>query len=299
MGLNNWFGGMLMKQYMSATRLVTKLKMLRSGKKDKSFLVVEGITDFRLYSKFIDPSCCEVIIADSKQNVEACIKVFNEEKALGILGITDRDFDGLEPELEVIPNVFVTDGHDLECMLIKSNAFENICIEYGDKEKYMKFESHIKMPIRDYLIKQVALIGYLRWYSLKEQLGLRFSNLEFEKFIDTKTLEVDLSRLIDYVLFGSKKAKETESSLISKEVKKLKARHHDEWQVCCGHDLMVVINLGLMHVFGNYNAKNLFPGQLEGNFRLAYTKEDFKQTQLYKQLVTWENKEQGYYLFKK
>ena len=298
MGFNNWLGGMLMKQYMSATRLVTKLKMLRSGKKDKSFLLVEGITDSRLYSKFIDSNCCEVIIADSKQNVVACIKVFNEEKALGILGITDNDFDGLEPEPEVTPNVFVTDGHDLECMLIKSNAFENICIEYGDKEKCKKFESHIKMPMRDYLIKQVALIGYLRWYSLKMQLGLRFSNLEFEKFVDIKTLEVDLSSLIDYVLLESKKVKETESGLITKEVRKLKAKHHDEWQVCCGHDLMVVMNIGLIHIFGNYNAKNLFPGQLEGNFRLAYTMEDFKQTGLYKQLVTWENKGQGYSLFK-
>ena len=287
-----------MKQYMSATRLVTKLKMLRSGKKDKSFLVVEGITDARFYSKFVDASCCEVIIADSKQNVVSCIKVFNEEKTLGILGITDNDFDGLEPVIQVIPNLFVTDLHDLECMLVKSSAFENVCIEYGDKEKYIKFEAYIKIPIRDYLIKQAALIGYLRWYSLKEQLGLRFSNLQFEEFIDIKTLEVDLSRLIDHVLFDSKKVKDVESSVLIKEVRKLKARYYDEWQVCCGHDLMAVINLGLIHIFGNYNAKNLFPGQLEGNFRLAYTKEDFKQTQLYKQLLEWENKEHGFYLFK-
>ena len=68
-----------MKGYLNATRLITKLKMLRSGKKNKSFMVVEGVTDLRLYSKFVDEALCNIIIADSKQNVRACIIACNEE----------------------------------------------------------------------------------------------------------------------------------------------------------------------------------------------------------------------------
>ena len=288
-----------MKQYMSATRLVTKLKMLRSGKQSKSFIVVEGITDARLYGKFIDAQYCEVIIADSKPNVIGCIKAFNKEQTRGIIGITDSDFDRLNvgEELETVPHLFLTDAHDLECMLLDSDAFENVCIEYADKQKCHKFEEKIKCTIREHIMMQATIIGYLKLYSIKYQLGLRFTNIEFEQFINLTTLEVDLRNLIEHVLFISKKVNSMNSEELLEEIDNMMNVAYDKWQICCGHDLMVLMNLGLTHIYGDYNAKNLFPAQLEGNFRLAYTKEDFKNTLLYKKLLVWQEEEKDYRIF--
>ena len=48
---------------------------------------------------------------------------------------------------------------------------------------------------------------------------------------------------------------------------------------------------------GNYNAKKLFSGQLEGNFRLSYHAKLFEETLLYKGLKDWEEGQEEYQLF--
>ena len=44
MGFNEWPGGRSMRSYLTSKRLMTKLGMLRSGKKSKALVVVEGMT---------------------------------------------------------------------------------------------------------------------------------------------------------------------------------------------------------------------------------------------------------------
>lgn len=286
-----------MRNYLNTTRLMTKLKMLRSGKKNKSFLLVEGVTDLRLYGKFIDQKKCDIIISDSKHNVKACIMECNAEDIKGILGIVDRDFDGVKEEYMQIPNLFRTDLHDLECMLLASAAYHEVLMEYADFNKCARFEASQGTTIREYLLKQSAICGYLRWYSLEKALGLRFSELDFKQFINVKNMEVNRERLIQALLFHSKKEQKLAASL--KEALSLfKPESYDLWQICCGHDLMEIMTIGLVNIWGGYNAKMLFPGQLEGNFRLAYSFEYFKKTKIYNALKNWEMEQSGYVLFK-
>lgn len=298
MGFNNWFGGVLMKEYLNATRLVTKLKMLRSGKKTKSFMLVEGITDLRLYSKFIEHTTCEVLIADSKQNVISCITACNKEQLQGIVGIVDADFWWLEEEQPVPPNLFITDEHDLECMLVHSPAYENILIEYGDPNKEARFEGRTQMCAKTLLLESAAQIGYLRWYSLKNNLGLRFSQLDFSLFVNQSNLEVNLVQFITEVLIHSKKKNILKPHHIAKEIQLLRSERYSLWNVCCGHDIIEILTMGLVHIFGDYNAKTLFPGQLEGSFRLAYTYSYFKESKLYAALRLWEEENAPYSILK-
>ena len=52
-----------------------------------------------------------------------------------------------------------------------------------------------------------------------------------------------------------------------------------------------------MQAIGNYNAKKLFSGQLEGNFRLSYHARLFEETALYEGLKNWEESQKDYQLF--
>lgn len=278
-----------MKGYLNATRLITKLKMLRSGKKSKSFIVVEGVTDLRLYSKFVDESSCQIIIADSKQNVKACIAACNEEAIEGIVGIVDADFSHMEHTEEEIPNLYLTDAHDLECMLLNSPAYEDIVKEYVNINKYARFEGRMQNRVKQILLQSAAVMGYLRWCSLKENLGLNFSLLEFELFIDPHTLEINIESFVKQVLIRSRKINAIEVSTLVNKINTLELREEEMWQICCGHDLIEILAIGFVNIFGDYNAKNLFAGQLEGSFRLAYTESYFKMTNLYKSLMGWQN----------
>ncbi|WP_054741496.1 DUF4435 domain-containing protein [Cellulosilyticum ruminicola] len=287
-----------MKGYLNATRLITKLKMLRSGKKSKSFIVVEGVTDLRLYSKFVDESFCQIIIADSKQNVKACIEACNEEGIEGIIGIVDADFSHIERLDQEIPNLYLTDTHDLECMLLKSPAYEDIMKEYVNVNKYARFEGRMQDRVMHILLKNAAIIGYLRWCSLRENLGLNFSLLQFELFIDPQTLEVNIENFIKQVLIRSRKINAIEVKALANRINSLNLREEEMWQICCGHDLIEILAIGFVNIFGDYNAKNLFAGQLEGSFRLAYTKSYFRMTNLYKSLIEWQ-KNGNYVIFDK
>ena len=283
-----------MKQYISAARIVTKIRMLRSGKINKSFVVVEGNTDSRLYGKFIDEKACEVVVAESKKNLIECIEACNRESLQGIIGIIDADFWRLEHLCVASDNLFLTDYHDLECMLIQSKAYDNVLSEYANKNKYMRFEEQKKATLKTLILKSTAKIGYLRWYSLINNLGFKFSNLDFNTFVSQEDLEVDIRKLIQFVLIQSKKQSVLKAEMVLKEMERLKNKQHDLWDVCCGHDLIEILSIGFIHVFGEYNAKNLFPGNLEGSFRLAYAYDCFLNTALYKDLITWQKLNSDY-----
>lgn len=299
MGFNHRVGGSSMQSYLTSKRLMTKLGMLRGGKKSKTLVVVEGVTDYRVYRKLFDLECCEIIIGESKENVIEAVTLCKQAQLEGIIGIVDADFWHIQQEeTYLLDQLFITDEHDLECMMLHSRAFEDVFLEYGDAGKRAKFERLIGEKLISWMLKNVALVGCLRKLSLDKSLELRFSGLEFEKFMDMNRLEVQVEPLIQEVLFHSRKhnqykVKQIERWLYDEMAKDIEVL----WQVCCGHDLMEWLALGFIHKFGYYNSKKLSSGQLEGGFRLTYHKDLFIHTALYKSLQRWENTQTYFRLF--
>jgi len=287
-----------MRAYLTSTRLATKLQMLRSGKKRKAFVVVEGITDYRVYRKLFNEATCEVIVGESKENVMEAIEMCEAQRMQGIIGIVDADFWHVAQKPSKLPTtLFMTDNHDLECMMLKSKAYEHVLLEYGEVNKVARFEGKSRQSIQEVMLKNVALLGYLRKISLEMRLEFRFNQLNFLEFTDIGRLEIQEDVLIKYILFHSRKQNIYKEQQVKKWLHNAMRQAEDAWQICCGHDLMEFMTLGLIHLFGNYNAKNMFPGQLEGSFRLAYHEKMFENTLLYQSLLEWEQKNKRYHLF--
>ena len=81
---------------------------------DGSFLLVEGITDSKLFSKLLDCNSCNIRPVEGKENVIEIIKIANKILEPGILSIVDADFDhvlGCEYEHN---NILRTETYDLE-----------------------------------------------------------------------------------------------------------------------------------------------------------------------------------------
>lgn len=291
------FGGIGMKSYLTAVRLATKLQMLRSGKKRKTLIVVEGITDFRLYSKLFDEDISQVIVGESKQNVLGALEICEGQELKGVIGIVDADFWHIEKEIELPANIFMTDTHDLETMLMNSKAYHNILLEYSDPNKLARFERTQKQKLEEVLLESSSTIGYLRRLSLNQNLELDFSELNFYQFIKIETLQLQEEAFIRYMIFKSKRNTLKKVRVISELLHEQMKQEEDLWQVCCGHDIMALLTLGFVHLFGNYNAGQMIAGQLEGSFRLAYQEADFEKTQLYEALRNWEKIHTPYQIF--
>lgn len=79
----------------------------------------------------------------------------------------DADFWRLEGKQPASPNLFTTDTHDLETMILESKALEKLLTEYGSVTKIRKFTEKAGKDIRQALLDICAPIGYLRWNSQK------------------------------------------------------------------------------------------------------------------------------------
>ena len=287
-----------MKSYLTSTRLMTKLGMLRCGKKSKALIVVEGITDYRVYGKIFNQATSEIVIGESKDNVVEAIKMCEQQQLKGIIGIVDADFWHTQSKIPSLPkSLFVTDYHDLECMILHSKAYEYVFLEFGDPGKLARYERQIGEKLTEWMLENVAKLGYLRKLSLERDLDFRFSTFKLTDFVDMRTLEIIEEKMIQAILFDSRKHNQYSVKQVSRWLHETIQPYDDLWQVCCGHDLMEWLTLAFVQSIGNYNAKKLFSGQLEGNFRLSYHAKLFEETFLYKGLKDWEKAQEGYQLF--
>ena len=274
-----------MRKYIRHYDVANEISMRRSVEKEV-FVVVEGITDYRLYGKFTDEQNCKLAIAHSKSNVRLSVKELVKDRGDDMVsGIVDADYDRINGA-DIDPPVFITDAHDLETMIFHSTALEHILWEYGDQDKIQDFENRRGMGIREAILNACYPIGTLMYLSLKNNYELNFRDMNYHDFINPSTLILDLDRFVTDVHSNSKFGREKKKSLLRNLNQEL-AKKHDPWQMCRGHDMADVLILGFQHSFGSYNSRALNHGALQGSLRLAYHREHFQDTDLFQGLGSW------------
>lgn len=280
-----------MRECLTDDRIANKIR-LRREISSSTFLLVEGSSDKVFYERFIDKEVCELEIAAGKIRVINVLDILDKSMFSGVLGIVDADFDRLETSIHNRSNLLRTDTHDLETMLIKSPALDKVVREFGSEDKIAKFD----IDVRTALVKAGISIGYLRWISQCDRLDLTFNGIKFSKFINEQSLSIDEAKMIQEV-----KNKSQALSLgnidIEQRLAKQKSDDHDCWQVCCGHDLVQVLSLGLRKAIGTMKSSDIEPDSLERSLRLAYEEIYFRQTQLYLDICKWESENISFQVF--
>lgn len=273
-----------MREYLTSSDVANTVCMMRSAFKG-TILVVEGITDFRLYGKFTVEDQVELVIAHSKdkvvESVRTCRESRNDRK---VIGIADADLDILRHGSADGP-VFETDTRDAESMIVMSEAFDSILWEYGERESIKAFEERYG-PIRDRVLQAAYPIGLLMYVSSRKSLNLSFKDLDFYSFIDTRSLSCDTSSLIREVLSNTKYRRTDSRELKDMLSDEMKRKHPSE-SVCRGHDLVDILVIGFRETFGAYNSKNIREGEVGGALRMTYDLRMFAETELYRNTADW------------
>jgi hypothetical protein len=285
-----------MRDYLSVDRDANAIRQRRSTFSG-TFLLVEGSSDRIFYERFSDKLACVLISISgkpsSKLRVIEVLNILGKSSFQGCLAIVDADFDHLQAPLDGNPNLIRTDTHDLETLLINSSALEKVVAEFGSEEKIAKFGRELRTA----LIEAGMPIGYLLWISQLNNLNLTFDGIKFSKFIDNQTLQINELNLIQEVRNKSQafalKSEDLQNFLINQ-----KSENHDPWQVCCGHDLVEILSLGLRSAIGSAKASDVESNNLERNLRLAYEGTYFCKTQIYLSVRSWENNNQPFKVFR-
>ena len=276
-----------MRNYITAADVANEIRMTRTQFRG-TFLIVEGQTaDLRVYKRLIDPEQVQVTPAHNKDNALAALALLENTNFLGVVAIVDADFWRLEGVEPASPNLFITDTHDLETMLLDSPSLDKLLDEFGSEQKIARFTENNKMGVRQALLIAAIPIGYLRWASQQDDLSLRFEGINFSEFIDRETLHLDVSKLIQEVKNKSRRQNLNENDLRNK-IDELTDSKHNSWDICCGHDLVSILSFGLYRVLGSNQRREVEPEVLEKFLRAGYESTYFLSTQLYQSLRGWE-----------
>jgi hypothetical protein len=274
-----------MFEHIDAKVIATTARMMRTGHKG-TIIIVEGGADRSIYSNFVDCEECKFVVAHGKKNALEATKLLNEKNFERLITIVDADFwhlDGVEPECK---NIFLTDTHDLETMILKTNILERIISELVDNSKAKKFKKHIDKL----LLENSLTMGCFKWINspTNEDLRLNFKELSYEKFIDLATFEININKFIYEVKTNSNNLSINDDE-IKLKILELKRREFDLWQVCSGHDLTRILAIGLNNVFG-FNKDGTFTSEgIEKLLRIAYNSSHFSMTILYRAIMDWES----------
>ncbi len=241
------------------------------------WVLVEGITDQKLYTKLLDGENTKVEMAHGGgiKSLRNTMQVLVEENNR-VVGIRDADFLHLDQQQESINRLFVTDTHDAEMMLFACDTvFQHLLCEYIPSE-YSQF-----MVVRENLLKSLAFISGIRWLNTLENLRLNFNKLSLDSFYDADSLNLDKTRCIQSIEGRSPKKKR---AIQEQEVNDKISKTTDYFNLCNGHDVVK----GLALYLTSKTTKGIKSTTLETLLRTAYRKEDFVTTALCGELKAWE-----------
>ncbi len=277
-----------MREYIDGYSLANEARMNRS-QFSGVFIFVEGASDKKIYSLVTDHEATEFLVSHGKKNACKAVEILNLDNSFtGALAIVDADFDRVA-KTPVPGNVFITDYHDLECMMIASPALDRVIEEFGEESRVEEFRREV--PVISSRLASVAFaIGCLRFVSLQRDLALRFEGLRFTRFL-TNDVDVDCQKLLNEIVNHSQR--HGDRSLIEELLSEELANNHDCWQMSCGHDILEVLAYVLRKKLSGKNKNAVNVEVLAMSLRLAYGARFLRDTKLFELLSDWEKSHPG------
>ena len=245
-----------------------------------AFVLLEGNSDIRLFRKLFNPEKCKVEnIPGGYPKLEECVGVLVNKNKL-IIGIRDADFIHLSHQPYSKPNMFLTDYHDMEMMLISEDeVFNAFLFEYSSLSQDEHEEA------RNDILTTIEQIGLLKWLNEKEHMGFKIE-ARFQDLISFTNYEIDFEQYFSRVLAKSPNAILFDFSLIMQKLHALKETNPNSFQLCNGHDFIQAL---VKYVKDKGDGSAINDKIISSSLRMAYTYEHYKMTHLFTSTKSWSD----------
>jgi len=287
-----------MENSILADRIANAIMMDNSFK--GFYLVVEGNKDYKLFSKFVDENNIKIKEAFGFEKVKLAIEILTERGYANKLGIIDSDFSEILGIKNEIDGLFITDLHDIEVMIFKTQSLETVLRTYVSSVKLKAFETKSGKSIRESILELGKEVGYLKLANKVYDLGLIFkpktadgNQIKYKDFIDDKEFTFNgrksmINSLLNYSRSKSTTLKTEEE--ITNKLEEIASKAYDLEHLVNGHDLSNILFLLIKKVFAS-TSKMLYDfNSIEDSLTLAYEYEDFKKTKLYNDIIAFQVK---------
>lgn len=280
-----------MKSHITGLDLANTVRMAHLQRR-VTFVLVEGETDLYCLRTFILCQFCEILVCHGRDNVFQAVESLDGSQEPGFLAVVDADYDLLEGKGPASANCIFTDFRDLIMVLFSSRALEKLLIEKGSPMKIAAFEAQVGKPVRDAILECARPLGYLRWLNRRGGLNLVFRDLNVAKAVDRETLSLDFVRVTQ--VLAQRSPGDHNHVYLMDQVVALTDPSHDPRYVCCGHDAVSILGLGLRKAIGSQTAIHTEVDVLERDLRLAFDWDCFEKTLIHDHIRSWEQQNPGW-----
>ena len=252
------------------------------------FILVEGSSDVLFFSCQMTLEIENIIPTFGWERLVDALIILQKDGLVNILGIIDLDYRGIIASTELPADIVITDSHDIETMMFSSPAFKKVLRQKSSIQKVQMYTSGIE-GVKSKILELGRRVGSLRFYSQFIEKHYSFDNLDIGKFIDKKSLVFSDLKCISHIRGISPKNKHIPNDMLANALAKSGniPEFTDLCRLCCGHDLMEIMAIGLKSLWGSYSSKEISGSMIEESFRLAYSHEMFCISNLFRQIDDW------------
>jgi|GEM_PF-5976671 len=260
----------------TAHTVLSELKMMLTGFRG-AFLLVEGNADIRFWKGRTRYGATRIVDCGGKPTAKAAARMATGQGLKFILAVVDRDFEHFFPEATQCDSILTTDTHDIETMMLSSQALPNVLSVYADLDAV--YSISILDRFADLVLERALLLGKLRYISYVNIHNVDFDKLSPYKFIDATSWTLDVDALVAAYCTLAKVDRHQVDSLIHK------TPSTPAWQLVNGHDCIAIVNIAFKGVIRARHTKQF---DLDASLRLAYNEGFFSESLLYRDIKAWE-----------
>lgn len=249
---------------------------------NRAVLIVEGYTDARVIGRFLDCSGWQIRVADGKTNLVTAIQQLIKRGKRRVAGLADADFDrlmGIHPPAAV----FFTDHHDLEVMMLHSDAIVGVFSRFG-------IDADRCSELRRAVMAAASRIGLLRLANTIHRLNMTFDGIERDlgEFVDTMLTTVNDAALIHWAVENNQTNALVSPSRLTMLIRSLATQPYRETELVRGHDACALLSYYLCF----HRQANVSCADLEAHVSDSYTASAFSATGVCRELTRWARSNQ-------
>lgn len=256
------------------------LLIMANSKAGKLLIVVEGWSDKDVYSRFYSEENFQVHNSTSFPGCQGLVEMtrkLNIKYLKRFIVIKDADFNHLDGiSYSDIPNLFLTDTHDIETMMLTDGLMKQIELDYNITE--------IKDKVNN-AANEIKHLSYIKWMNEKLNTGLNFKkSCKIGSCYDGNkcvSIEQWLNKINSYSANVDKKHF-TEKDILEFEDHYI-ISSDKIFQLVCGHDIVDAITQKIRFCC----KKNVSKQYVANVMRKCFTEEFYKKTILCNSINSW------------
>ncbi len=258
-----------------------------------SFLLVEGDTDIKRFTKFTDSNRCSTVNCFGRKNLLGAIALLYDEGFPGALGLADADFDRIDGSLLEHEGVIYSEGHDFDIDWTCKEVFARYLEEVAHSDKCEAVGGVV--GVHEYVMNSVRPLSVLRFVSVTKNLHLPLKRVKHHEI--SRDAMIDLDLMINHVAVGVHAAHDKRIMIRDLVVNHAKIEF-EKLQLTNGHDFLAMLGVALQSKLGDRKIPQTWGSEIELHFRLAYSDDDFLASSLFVAIINWQDENPPYLILK-